>query len=536
MEEMIYNPLKEYVDKFKQKHLDNTKKFLEKLVQESKINIEENRKTVQEYNTYKENLRKLKRKLNWLKFLRVLMCLTLVLIPLVILKTTPKIKELKQTIEEADKKIQELLELAHRQMRPLNELFRDRDSLDIIEETMPHVDFEMRLSIEQEKDMKTNYDFDSVIDNEESTLDMLAGRYNGNPFVFENRLVHRMGTETYHGSLTISWTERYRDSNGKMQTRRRTETLHASVTKPKPFYNNQVVLHYGAQGAPELTFTRDATNLDEKSERAIERYVKRGERRLGRKTKKALAQNENFMSMANTEFEVLFDALDRNHEVQFRTLFTPLAQTNMVDLILSKEGYGDDFNFFKRKRMNRIVSNHSQGRPLYLTPQEYISYSYDEIHDNFINKNVKYFKDVYFDFAPILAIPLYQERPIHSLDPLPDYRQLYARKEYESIANIMKASHAVHPKTKTKAILKAAHVVSKDTADEIRISAYSYDIEQQVDYVAVRGGDGFMHNVPVKWDLYIPLENHKYFYVANEDDAKQSGILARRRGLCIYNK
>ena len=73
---------------------------------------------------------------------------------------------------------------------------------------------------------------------------------------------------------------------------------------------------------------------------------------------------------------------------------------------------------------------------------------------NFINKNVEYFKGVYFDLAPILAIPLYQERPVHSLKPLPDYKQFYARKEYESIANIMKASHVVHPNTKTKAILK----------------------------------------------------------------------------------
>ena len=50
-----------------------------------------------------------------------------------------------------------------------------------------------------------------------------------------------------------------------------------------------------------------------------------------KKTDKAIKGNGDFMSMSNTDFEVLFDALDRTHEVQFRTLFTPLAQNNMVD-------------------------------------------------------------------------------------------------------------------------------------------------------------------------------------------------------------
>ena len=85
--------------------------------------------------------------------------------------------------------------------------------------------------------------------------------------------------------------------------------------------------------------------------------------------------------MSNTRFEVLFGALDRTNEVQFRELFTPLAQTNMVDLILSKTGYGDDFNFRKRRRMNEIVSEHSQGRVMNLVPKDYTSYSFDFIKE-----------------------------------------------------------------------------------------------------------------------------------------------------------
>ena len=77
-----------------------------------------------------------------------------------------------------------------------------------------------------------------------------------------------------------------------------------------------------------------------------------------------IKENRDFTSMSNTDFEVLFDALDRTDEVQFRTLFTPLAQTNMVSLIRSQTGYGDDFVFVKANRMNFVATDHSQGRDI----------------------------------------------------------------------------------------------------------------------------------------------------------------------------
>lgn len=534
MNSIIYNPLQEYENKFKDLHLQNVNNFFEKLVEQSNVDIEGNRKTVQQYNEYKDNVKKLKRKLNLYRVLRVLMIITIILIPLVVLKTTPKIRELREEIEFADKKAEELLVIATQQMAPLNKIFTDRDALGLIEETIPLMSFELSFSAKQELDMKVNYDFNEYIPNEQSTLDVLAGKYNENPFLFENKLVHRMGTETYHGYKTISWTETYRDSNGKLCRRTRTQTLHATVTKPKPYYSNQVVLNYGSQGGPDLSFSRDASHLERKSEKEIERHVKRGEKKLKRMTDKAISQNKDFMSMSNSDFEVLFDALNRTNEVQFRTLFTPLAQTNMVDLILSKSGYGDDFEFIKSKRMNRIISNHSQGRLINLLPNSYTSYSFDIIKDNFIHKNVEFFKAVYFDFAPILAIPIYQERPVHSLKPLPDYSQIYARKECEALANRVPHKYIVHPNTKTKAILKSSYVQSKNKIDETCITAYSYDIEKRVDVVSVRGGDGHYHNVSVPWDEYIPLKASNHFYVTELDAIRNENVLAKRNNLCLF--
>lgn len=533
MTAVIYDPLEEYENKLQALHLENTNAFFQQLVTKSGVDVEENRRTVAQYDKFQESLKKLRRKLGWMRFWRVLMCITLVLIPLVVMKMTPKIRALRKEIEEGDAKTAELLAKAQRQMEPLNRLFTDRDALEIIHTTVPLMSFHPYFSAEQEEDMKINYDFRDGNNKEQSTLDVLAGEYNENPFLFENRRVHKMGMETYHGYKTITWTETYRDSQGKLQRRTRTQTLHATVTKPKPFYSTQVVLHYCSQGGPELSFTRDATNLDQKSERAIERYVKKGEKKLQRMAEKAVKENDDFTSMSNTEFEVLFDALDRTDEVQFRTLFTPLAQTNMVSLLLSQTGYGDDFNFIKEKRTNTIISQHSQDRAINLLSGEYPSYSYDNIAQNFVNKNRDFFKAVFFDFAPLLAIPAYQERPVHSLKPIPDYNRIIAQKEGEAMANMVSEQYIVHPATKTPAILKSSFVDSGNNGDEICITAYSYDIEGRVDIVPMLGGDGRMHNVHVHWDLYLPLEAKNHFYIA-EDSVKDRTLFAKRNGLGIY--
>lgn len=535
MNAVIFNPLEEFVDKHKDTHLANVEKLFDSLVKQSGVDIEQNRQTVQLYQEYMQNLVKLRKKRNWYRFLRVLMCITALLIPVVIWKITPIIRDLKAQIEEHGKKSEQLLAEAKRQMQPLNSLFTDRNALDLIQSTIPMLSFEPFFSVQQEMDMKINYDFHDIAGDSESTISILSGHYNENPFLFENKLIHTMGMETYHGYKTIYWTETHRDSDGELVTETKSQTLHATVTKPKPFYNTQVVLNYCAQGGPDLSFSRDASHLDQKNEKKIERILRRGEKKLQRKTKKAISENMDFMSLANSDFEILFDALDRTNEIQFRTLFTPLAQTNMVDLILSKDGYGDDFHFIKAKRTNKIITCHSQGRPINLLPSDYASYSYDVIKGNFIGKNQQFFKEVYFDFAPILAIPIYQERPVHSLKPIPDYDQAYSLKECEVLANAVNIRHVVHPDTKTKAILKSSFVGSQNGVDETCITSYSYDIEQRVEMVSVYGDDGYFHDVPVEWDLYLPLEISNNFFITTNEKAKNKTVIASQNGLSIFN-
>ena len=536
MSSMIYNPLEEFDSKFKDMHIENTNKHFSELVSRSGIDIEENRKTVKSYEDERVSLKKIQGRYNLWRFFRVIMIISLILIPLVIFVITPKIRAMRTEMADKEKKIAELLSLCYKQMQPLNSLFSDLDAIGIIEKTIPGISISPSLSVEMERNMIENFDFSDNDDSNQSTLDILSGSYNGNPFIFENKLTHRMGSEVYHGYKTISWTERYRGSDGKTHTRTRTQTLHASLVKPKPFYKTEVSLCYCSQGGADLSFTRDATALHQKSDKEIDKYVKKGEKRLKKKTDEAIKDNTDFVSMSNTDFEVLFDALDRDNEVQFRTLFTPLAQTNMVDLILSKSGYGDDFNFVKRKRTNRITSLHSQGRAINLYDSDYSSYSYDIIEKNFCEKNRDYFKAIYFDFAPLWAIPIYQENPVHSLEPIPDLPGTYSFKECEALLNKINEEKVAHPNSKTRAIIKSDFIKEKSGVDEIRVTAFSYDIVARLDFVPVFGADGRLHNVPVPWDDYVPLVQSNSFFVSKTEKSQNQNILADHRGICVYNK
>lgn len=55
---VIYNPLEEFVSKYRSLHAEHTNQFFEALVRKFGVNIEENRKTVKQYDFYKEHLAK----------------------------------------------------------------------------------------------------------------------------------------------------------------------------------------------------------------------------------------------------------------------------------------------------------------------------------------------------------------------------------------------------------------------------------------------------------------------------------------------
>ena len=550
MNNLMLEPLKFYEQVGKSTHEQNANEFFDKIVKDSKIDLAENRKTSSLYRKQQAVADGSLKKLKGLKILRgfliaftvigfvlALICLAaftgvtqlvvsvigivsaVICLLVVCLSLNKKIKGLKELFDAQKEKADETLSKAQKQMASLNSLFSEKDTFFLIEKTLPNLKFEDNYTVALSKDFIENFDYVDSITSNRSVIDTLAGRYNGNPFLFYRYVNHYLGTKTYHGTKLISWTVRVRGSDGRYHTETRTQTLHAKVSKPYPYYNYGTALGYGNQTAPNLSFSRQATDVEELNERQVARRVKKGEKKLEKLSKKALESGGQFTEMANSEFDVLFGALDRNHEVQFRLMFSPVAQINMVKLLKAKNiGYGDDFSFTKRGKFNCIISEHAQRWPMNTSPTNYYSYDVDIARKNFVNFNKEYFKSVFFDFAPLFSVPTYQDKPISVFEPLEKYDSNYTYYDYEVLANAIGKHNFAHHSSVTEVILKSNRLFSTNSSDCVQIKASSYAGTDRVDFIPVMGGDGRLHSVPVPWVEYTPVH-------------KVSTVLVKRIGI-----
>ncbi|MDE6188914.1 MAG: hypothetical protein K2G37_01340, partial [Clostridia bacterium] len=521
---------------------ENAKKHFEQLVKQSEMNVEENRATVQEYKQEMDVLAGLKKKLSRQKGLRAFLIilavlgvvmlavgiyllvqsdtlvgailtsvgvvLTIISIIVAVKVVTPKIKRLTEECNKQDKLAGDLKEKAWEQMASLNGLFESDITKKLIESTVPLIQIDDNFNMRRYDYLSGKYGFGENDDEDRSTIALLTGEILGNPFVVDRELVKTMGTETYTGSIVIHWTTTTRDSKGNRVTQHHTQTLVATVTKPKPFYSEQTRLIYGNEAAPDLVFSHAPSHAENMSERALESKVKSGAKKIQRKQEKDLKKGveASFTGMGNEEFDVLFGALDRNNEVQFRLLFTPLAQKNMIELMKDKDTYGDDFYFNKSKCLNFISSEHSQYWDLNTEYTRYQSYYVDDAFNKFMSFNRNYFKSLYFDLAPLLAIPLYQQHKPHEYIYKDVYPRNYTSYEAEYAVNKLGQQLFENKLSQTKAILKTAFVKKDGNTDEVKVTAHSFNTQQRVELVPKLGGDGHMHNVPVHWTEYIPVQ------------------------------
>ncbi len=562
MREFLMEPLKYYESRGKAEHTANAEAYFGELLKRSGVNVEQNRASVKRYHQKKEQVEQQKKKIGRYKTFRVLFILLAIFgglaaiygiasiwwwIPIgvaaiagsllaVFLWINPAIKSLDKVLAGYEKEAELLLAECQAQMVPLNALFDSTDTLRLIEKTMPEIVFEPAYSKKQEELFKSQNDFCDAIDPHESVIDTLSGELCGNPFLFYRYRSCDMGLATYSGSITISWTETYRDSKGNLRTRRRSQVLTATVEKPKPYYSTHTALGYGCQAAPDLSFTRRGTHSEQLDEKALERKIRKGAKKLREKAEDALEQGRHFQEMANTEFDVLFGAHDRDHEVQFRLMYTPLAQQNTVDLLTSKSGYGDDFSFIKQDRYNVILSEHAVHWSMESSPSHYYSYDVDAAKKNFISFNDAYFKSVFFDLAPLMAVPAYMSEPVRSMEEPPKYETNYTYYEHEVLANALGGIEFAHRDSATEPILKTAFAEKRGDTDIVNVTAYSHRAVERVDFVTKLGGDGHIHSIPVPWTEYIPVEHTRPIAVKSvglsekgfrEDDGVRKGISSR---------
>ena len=429
----------------------------------------------------------------------------------------------------------EYLNEANAQLAQLNSSYEFDIPNKLINENIDVVKMDKNVDPKKYYMLLDKYKFIENLGSNESVLSTQSGSILGNPFLIRKYKHFYWGSKTYTGSITIYWTTTERDSNGNYYTQQHSEVLTASVTKPFPEYTTRTELVYGNEAAPDLSFSRTSNPNYQLEGNHLSSFLKKFDKKLDKMVRKDInpSDGSQFTKLANTEFEALFQALDRDNEVQFRLLFTPLAQKNEIDL-LRKSPFNDDFSFVKKKMINIVSSSHSQSFDFSANPARYVSFDLEVSRDNFINYVTSYFKNFFFDLAPMISIPLYQQYKTREYIYNHEYKSNFTFYEHETLANKFSI---VPPKCVTDVILKTSASKIDDTSDIVRINSVGYEAIPQVSYIPVHGGDGYMHDVPVEWDRYDEVSCSETMCVGGLDlNRKEYNSLSSSHNNIKYNK
>lgn len=547
----LLEPAKLYKSQIKPLHKQNCEEFYDNLVKESKIDVELNRTTNKNIKAKNSKIEAQQKSLSGKRAIKTLLIILgvlafigsfvlfilafqpdagdsriwkivgaitsaivgVVVIIIAIKKVGKAIKNIVQIIEKLTKERNSLIAEARAQMEPLNSLFDWNIPATLFSKTIPLIQLDPFFDETKFQMLHEKYDFNGNPEKNISSVFVQSGSILGNPFLIEKNYVQEMHDVPYTGSITISWTTTYTDSEGHTHTQHHSETLTATIYKPAPYYYYDTMLVYGNDAAPNLSFSRSPSDANKMNEKQLQKFIDSYDKKLDKMTQKSISKGTNFQRLGNNEFEALFNALDRDNNIEFRLLFTPLAQNNMVSLITTKEPYGDDFHFLKRKSLNYIKSEHSQYTNFEGDPCLFESYDHDSQRAFFLEYNDKFMQSLYYDLAPIMSIPLYQQHAAQEYIYKGTLTRNVTEMETEVMANSYNKTEFAPSNGVTDVILKTSLIAKQGTADLNKVTAYSFKTIQHVEYVSKLGGDGSMHRVPVEWLEYIPVKKESEIVV-----------------------
>ncbi|MCF0108345.1 MAG: hypothetical protein HUJ59_05050 [Bacilli bacterium] len=545
----LLEPRKAYETLLKEEHKKIAEKYFDDLVANAKVDEEANRETIELFNKYgkeasdADSVRQKKKKLQkFLVTIGVILIVIGVLVgcifinykdgedwmrpvlgivaPMLLIasaitvfilngvKVSPVIKNQDQIISRLLAAQDEQKAIGYQQLQLLNKSYTWNMHVDIVNEALPVIELDKFFDFKRLQYLMDRFDYKNTLTQDMSIVHVQSGEILGNPFVIQTVKIMAMGTHTYEGSLTYRYQVKVPNGgkDGGYHWETRTDTLTAYITKPRPFYNYEKFLYYGTDVAPKLSFSRQPSGINNMDDGQIKKYITSETKKLNK-----LSENTTtgFTADDNKQFETLFHAWDRNDEVHYRVLFTPLAQKNFLDLIKNKEPYGDDFYLKKDGKLNKVRTEHSQYVDYVCSPYEFQHYSIDDARKQFVNKNMEYFKSFFFDMAPLLSIPIYQQYPTDEYifkKALPGNNTIF---EEEAIANAFPRETFMPNECGTELILKAAYKMSEGQADRVGITSHGYQMIEHLDYVTMLGKDGHNHEVPVNWIEYKKVTAQK---------------------------
>ena len=539
-------PLKHYNYFLKDKHLENIEAFLSGAVNESHFDIEGNKTTVEAYKKKCAESDEIAKKINkkrgfsgFLLFIGIILCLIIVGIFILLHrknKVKKDIEELEKQKAKVDKEKAALLQEATEQTKPLLAQFTDETAIQLAEKTAPILDFDERCEPERVDRMVHQFGFkEDEVDNH-STLVVQSGEITGDPFILTQTYACDMRPHVYTGTLVISWTTTVHTKDGT-RTVTHTQTLVAHVTKDEPIYTVQTSLTLASDAAPKLSFRREPAGLAGKSEKEVEKIAEKREKKDQKLAEKAIKKGGSYTKMANSTFEAYFNSTDRNNEVEYRLMFTPLAQKNICYLFSQDKPYGDDITYIKNKNINFIYSTHSRNMDYSGGTYNYDSYDYEVIKKKFTDYNFSFFQGLYYDFLLFLSIPMFPQHSSLPYVPEKPCDRNVSTYEAECLINKLDVKRFAPPEADTDVIVTTQILNKGKDYDDIAVIGHSYKRIPKCDLIPVIGGDGRTHMVPVNYYIYESVQMTTPMVIYKNAVPKgKEGIIMKYRKLYLANK
>lgn len=538
-DQILYEPRELFQKELKDNYHKAAGEYFDSLTKESKVDTSANAEHVKQYNKDKEAAEALEKQASSARGLKIFVIVMIVLcfvigaimivvgvmnpvwylfliggfflaagIGLAVFAST-KIKNVVAKREEeaakAKAKAQKSLDVCKEDMAPLNASFDWNVPAVIMEKATPIIDLDPYFSPERFCYLRDKFGVGEVDDPHQTVLGVISGQIQGNPFIVEKILTEETKDKNYTGSITIHWTTTYHDKNGT-HTQHHTQTLTATISRPAPFYRTDTRLIYGNEAAPHLHFSRTPSGVSNLSDGERDKQAVAGIKKLRKLSEKQLSSGSQHVitPMGNDHFDVFFGADDRDNEVEFRLLFTPLAQKNMLSIIENPQPYGDDFVMVKDGMVNSIASGHSQTFDYSANPEGFSGYDWEEMKKRFLSYCDAYIQSLYFDLAPLLSIPLYQMHKPHEYIYDGSYGSNLTSYEHEVMANGMNPSLFKPEKAgdDLPLIIKQKSSSKAGNTDCVLLSAYSFMETPMVEHVSKMGGDGRLHDIPIPWIKY----------------------------------
>ncbi len=558
--EILYKPKELYERQLKDQYHKGAEEYFDKLAKEANTDIQTNATHVKEYKSLLAKQKEAEDKLGSSKglrgffiflivvtFLAALICgivgamnisnmwwmlliaaamlgLGIYLIVHITTKVNKAIAQRQEAVNKLKAEVDAKLQECYADMATLNSSFDWSLPSKIMEDVTNIIDLDPYFSTPKLYYLHDKFGFATEDEENESVLGILSGNIQGNPFILKKTLSEHYCDKTYTGSLVITWTTYSRDSKGNTVAHHHSETLHASVDHKAPLYSKGTMLVYGNEAAPHLHFSRSSSSINTLDAKGREKEVKNKMKDIRKKADNAIINGSTFTQMDNDEFEVFFGGTDRDNEVEFRLLFTPLAQTNMMALLSDPNPYGDDFYMKKDGMCNYVVSRHSQSFDYSSDPSIYTSYDYTVSKNAFVSYCDEFIKHLFFDLAPLLSIPLYQMHKPREYIYEKDVESNYSFYEHEAMANSMDQSLFMPEGADDSLPVMIRETSSRKNGkvDIINVHTYSYETTPMTDYVPVHGGDGCWHDVPVHWIKYDRVDDDKSFSLAYTGSSRKN--------------